>query len=192
MELDVSNFVEALNYVEKHTGRAVEESLNRAGLHAIIGSGSGPGAMQLTPKAARDKIKAIPDRALIGFVIRRAKRNGKWPLTTKEISQQVRSERRRRLAAVGYTAYAGWNNAAKAMGGRGIRKGVNKNFPKSKAAKGYGKKASKSTLEAVIANTAPMAEKIGLPALQKGLDNAAKDLVEYAEKKIQKALDRVK
>lgn len=192
LKLDPSDLIDALNFVERVTGRDVVESLNRAGLHTIIGSRSYPGAMQLTPKASVEKINAVSDRQLAGFVIKRAKRKGKWPMTKEQVNTEVKRERKRRRSAVGYAAYAGWNNAAKGMGGKGIKRGVHAGFHRSEARFGYGTAAKVGQLEAEIVNTAPAAERIGGEALQQGMNNAAKDLVDYGTRKLQKTFDKVK
>lgn len=188
--LNISNLVDALLFVERETGRSVTDSLNRAALHVIIGSAKYPGAMKLTPKADRSKIAAIPLRQLQGFVIRRNKRQGKGKMTTAQIMEAARKERRRRCASIGFTAFVGWNKAARQLGGRGIR-GVQSGFPSSSAFKGWGRKASIVSKVATIVNTATAAEKIGFPALQQSINNAAKDLEDYATKKMQQHMRRV-
>lgn len=190
LTLNPSNLVAALNLVEKVTGRTCAESLNRAALHTIIGSKGYPGAMQLTPKADRAKIQAIPLRVLRAAVVVRAKRTGRWPLTRAQINDLVSRERSRRLAAIGYLAYAGWNNAAKGVGGKGLK--TNSGFSKSDARFGQGIKAGIGNLLAIITNTAPASERLGFNALQLGLDNAAQDLTDYAHKKMQSNFDKVK
>lgn len=193
LALDTRDITDALLFVEKEVGRDCADSMNRAGLHTIIGSGSYPGAMQLTKKADKANIAQVTDNQLRKFVITKAKRKGTYfQMTNRQIQLAVNRERARRNSAVGYTAYAGWNKAAQAVGGRGAGKGINKDFERSIAAKGFGKKATKANIEAVIANVAPMAEVLGFDALQEGLDNAAKDLVDYAHKRMQKSLDKVK
>lgn len=172
----------------------MSESLNRAGLHSIIGSKAYPGAMQLTKKATRASIQRNSD-AIYGFVVNRAKANGKWPLASNEIKKQVKAEKARRIRAIGFAAFAGYNNAAKAMGGRGVKKGVHKGFARSTAAKAKGIKATPVRLRAEFNNTALNIESPhvgGQAALQLGLDNAAKDLVDYGTKKMQVGFNKVK
>jgi hypothetical protein len=192
LELNPSNLLNACEFVLRATGRSIPESLNRAGLHAIIGSKGYPGAMQLTPKATVAQINQIPDSAIRAFVIKKAKRRGKWPMTRARVDEEVRRERKRRRSSVGYHAYAGWNQAAQALGGRGLRRGLNSMFPRSQAAKGYGSKATQGNLLAIISNRAPAIERIGVHALQTGLDNAGKDLVDYGTKKLQETFNLVK
>ncbi len=191
LTVDASNLESALLFVEKAANRSVVDSMNRAGLHTIIGSKGRKGAMQLTPQANRGAIQSLPLAKLRGFVIRRAKKNGTWPLSSNEVIRQAKAEKRRRLSAIGYHAFPGYHNASLAMGGKGLRK-VNKRFGKSEARYGSGKKATVFSKLAFITNTTPAIERIGFPALQKGLDNAAEDLVEYGNRKLQEQLNKVK
>lgn len=150
LRLDPTRLVNALNFVEKATGRAAMVSLNRAGKHTIIGSKGHKGAMQLTPVASKAAINQVSDKKIAGYVINKAKRTGAWPLTATQIRAAVKKERKRRRSSIGYAAYAGWSNAAKAMGGRGV-KGVTKDFGRSEARRGYGKRAtSKANLKVVL------------------------------------------
>lgn len=182
LTLDTRRLTEALLFVESVSGRSCADSLNRAGKHAIIGSGSGKGAMQLTPKADKAKIRGLDRKLVRGFVVQRLKASHRWPLPSATVNQLVEKEIKRRLRGVGYAAYAGYSNAAKAFGARGL-KGVNENFSKSEAKNSYGKKATRSKLRAEFTNTTPAIEKIGGPALQEGVDNAAHDLEIYGQKK---------
>ena len=192
LELDTSAFEQAVRHVEAVTGRTCAESINRAGLTAIIGAKGVKGAMHLTPVAVKSKILAVTDRQLAAVIVTRAKKAGKWPMSQKEIKAAMKKERAKRVRASGYTAFAGWSNAAKAMGGKGV-KGVDaKRFGKSQARHGSGTKATPARLMAEIVNTAPMAEAIGFDALQQGLDNAAADLEAYATRKMQQTFDRAR
>lgn len=192
---DDREFGRALEFVERTTGRTAKESINRAGLHVIIGGKGFKGAMQLTPKAARSKIKAVSHKEIAGYVAAKLRSKGlvggsgrQW--SSKQFANAMRFERKRRLRAVGYTAFAGWNNAARAFGGRGL-KGVTASGKKL-ARFGYGKKAATTiNPEAILTNTAPMAERIGLIPLQMAITNVARDLVEYATRKLQKNFNEV-
>lgn len=189
--LNSTEFIDAIAFVEQACGRSAIDSLNRASLHVIIGSGSYPGAMQLTPKADRAKIDAVSDQQIRGYVVAKAKRTGHWPMTRLAIEVATRKERRRRRSAIGYAAFAGWSKAAKALGGAGVR-GVKDGFALSEAAHGSGRKATVIFPESIGINTAPAAERIGFEALQQGMDNAAKDLVDYGSMRLQKIYDKVK
>lgn len=198
-KIDTRNAIDALNFVEKNVGRPVAVSLNKMALTFVIGAKGVQGAMQLTPKADRAKIKAVSDKQLAGYVAAKLRKSGKLAkrgakrekgqFSTAQFKNAMRFERQRRLRAAGYTAYAGWSNAAKAFGGRGV-KGVTEST-KKEARHGYGKKASPERLLSLLVNTAPAIEEIGYPAAQKALDNAAADQIVYAQKKIQELLNKV-
>jgi len=187
-KVDLSEFNRALKFVEKATGKDSLTLLNRAALHAIIGGKGVKGAMQRTPKADRAKINAVNDKVLAGAVAKRLKAKGIKVATADEFRARVKKERRRRIRSTGYTAFAGWSNAAKAFGGKGVR-GVQGGFrTKAVARHGWGRKAKPVSLTAIIANTAPAAEKIGEQALQDAINDVARDLVEYGTRKIQQTL----
>ena len=182
--IDTRRIVEVARDIVTHVGRACVESLNRAAKHIVIGSKAYPGAMQLTTKATKAAISAVTDKQIAGFVIAKMRKKGKWPAATAEIKAAVRKERKRRNSAIGYLAFAGWHNAAKDVGGKGINKGINPEFGKSQAAKGRGLKATPSVLFASVENTAPASERVGFAALEVSVENAAKDLEDYLAKKI--------
>lgn len=190
LRLDPTNLIGALMAVERVTGRLCSDSLNRAGKHIIIGSGSGPGAMQLTPKAERSKIQALSNRVLAGYVIKKLRSAGRWPAPRAELNRLIRKERSRRLSAIGYLAYVGWNNAARAFGARGVGRKIGPGFVRSEASGGYGRKATVNRLEAVLVNMAPAGERLGDQALQDSVDNAADDLLIYATRRLNDAIRR--
>lgn len=63
-------------------------------------------------------------------------------------------------------------------------------FPKSEAAKGSGNKATPATLIAELENTAPAASLIGKKALQDALNDTARDMKEYAARKLQQTFNK--
>lgn len=189
MQIDIRDLQEALRFCEEATGRPMAVSLNRAGRTVVIGAKGVKGAMQLTPKADKAKIQNLSDRILGGYVAKKLRAAG-VKITAALMAEGVRKERARRLSAVGYTAFAGWSNAAKAFGGTGVR-GVT-GSQKKLARFGYGSKATPQDLVAELVNTAPAAEEIGFDALQEAVGNAADDLVTYGVNKLQKEVfDRV-
>jgi hypothetical protein len=189
--LDTSGLQSALRFVEATSKRPMADSLNRAALHAIIGSGTGAGAMQLTPKANKSSIKGVTDAMIRGLIVKRLRAKNKLKrVTSQQLDEWVAVEKARRIRAAGYTAFIGWTPAAKALGGTGARgKGKTKEDPeqfnKSEAIYGRATKASPENLFAEIVNTAPMAEEIGGNALQKAIDNAADDLIVYGQRKFE-------
>lgn len=185
---DEHEFGRALDFVEKEVGRTAKESINRAGLHVIIGGKGFKGAMQLTPKASKAAIKSIPYEELAGYVAAKLRAKGligkgsgrKW--STAQFKNAVAWERKRRSQASGYTAFAGWDKAARAFGGRGLKNVTGSANKLSRF--GYGTKATNNINPvAWLVNTAPMAEKIGLEPLQKAITNVARDMIEWVAKK---------
>lgn len=191
LDLDISSFERAAKFVVENTPRDGATTLNKAGLQTITGSKGYPGAIQLTPKADPVAIKAKltgSDAMALRIVYTRAKRAGKV-LTREEAIKAAKALVRARQRASAYTRGPGWNNAAQALGGRGVR--VNERFPKSEARHGRGSRANPRVLIAEIINTAPAGAKIGLKPLQKALDNQAKDMMDYGHRQLQKTLDKV-
>jgi hypothetical protein len=62
--------------------------------------------------------------------------------------------------------------------------------PSSQAAAGFGKRATANKMIAILANNAPGADTIALPALQSALSTVAKDMANFARKTLQKTADR--
>lgn len=184
LSVNTNDIARAAIAIEAETGRSCADSLNRAAKHIVIGSKSHPGAMQLTPKASKADISRVTDKQIAGKVVPMMRKSGRWPATTAQIARAVKRERARRNSSIKYLAFAGWNNAAKAVGGKGINKGITSAFSSSQAAKGRGTKATVSRLFAEVINTAPASERIGFAALEAAVSNAAKDLEDYLAKKL--------
>lgn len=187
-ELDLRQFRAAVEEVIKTTGKDEVEIINRAALHTVIGGKGVKGAMQRTPKAAVADINKAAPIILRMMIKRNAEQH--LGLNKQEIGELVKKELRRRKASKGYTAGPGWNNAAIAFGGRGVR--IQSGFQRSEAAFGSGTKAKGYFPVAVIENTSPAAEKIGQRALQDALNNVAQDITDYAAKKLQQTANRYK
>lgn len=186
-EFDIREFREAVLFVGQVTKKTLAEILNRGALQAVIGGKGVRGAIQRTPRADRGKIAALTPQQLAAAV---KKRNPGRKMTREEWKQAIKDERKRRLRSIGYTAGPGWNNAAKAFGGRGV-KGVNENFPSSKAADGGGLKATPENLLAELENAAPAADLIGRQALQDALNDSARDMKNYGERKLAAQLKKL-
>lgn len=178
-QFDDREFAAAVLLVITETDKAAPVVINKAALHVIIGGKGFLGAMQLTPKADKSKIKALSRELVSAFVANKLRAEGKLKSTSADAFQQmVSKEIKRRVRAIGYTAFAGWNNAAKAFGGTGL-KNVTAS-PKKLARLGYGEKARKSwEPTATLTNTAPWAEKIGTKALEMAITNVARDMQEH-------------
>lgn len=201
-ELDTSSFKESIRFVLDNTHKKLPDVINRAALATIIGGKGVQGAMQRTPKAAREKILAVP-REVIARVVMAKVNQGQFYLPLRgfrgagagpggsgarraEINRLIRKEYSKRLAAIGYTANVGWNNAAKAFGGRGIG---GRATGLGEAALGEGRPATPGNLVAQFSNAAPAAYLIGQQALQDALDQVSDDMIAHTKEILQKIFD---
>jgi hypothetical protein len=178
VEIDTHEFEQAVKFVFEQSEKSLPEIINRGALVAIIGGKGVKGAMQRTPKALKSKIEAVPVKKIAKHVLYKHKGE---KLTRKQLSQLIRREYRRRIAAIGYTALVGWNNAALAFGGRGI--GRRAQGGKGYAQRGSGVPAQAGNYVAEFTNTAPAAALIGEQALQDALDQTAQDMIAHWEEK---------
>jgi len=177
--LDITRWQQAVNFVFQESQQALPEIINRSALVTIIGGRGVLGAMKRTPKALRATIKAVPIKLIARVVMAKARANGE-KLTKAQIRDRIAKEYRRRIAAIGYTANVGWNNAAMAFGGRGIGARAS---GRSYAQYGYGRESKPGDYTAEMVNTAPAAELIGRTALQQALDDATDDMIAYWEER---------
>jgi hypothetical protein len=181
-EIDSREFDRAIQFVFDHSHKLIPDIMNRGALVAIIGGRGVTGAMKRTKKANASAIKAVPVQAIAARVAQKARMLGK-KLTPAEFRAAISTEYRRRVAAIGYTANVGWNNAAVAFGGWGIGKRAESKV--GYASDGYGKRATASLLVAEMVNTAPAADLIGREALQDALNDTARDMIEHATQEMQ-------
>jgi hypothetical protein len=178
--IDTTKFAQAVKFVFENSAKAIPDIVNRGALVAIIGGRGVQGAMQRTMKASAARIREVDPSIIAAFV--RKKHKGQKH-TKAEWNRLVKREYARRVAAIGYTANVGWNNAAMAFGGRGIgRRSTGKGY----ASSGYGKPAIATTgaVTAEFANTAPAATLIGQAPLQDALNDTARDMIQHMEEKI--------
>jgi hypothetical protein len=173
IEVDTRQLTAAIRYVFAKTQKTMPDIINRAALVTIIGGKGVTGAMQGTPKAARNAILAVPEYAIAAYV--RKKHPGK--MTRAQLKSRVKRERARRLGAIAYTAKVGWNKAAIALGGTGIGK---RSEGRGYAALGYGKPATMNDPSAEGVNATPAASLIGEGPLQAALNQTSADIVQYA------------
>lgn len=163
--LDTRKFEAAVKFVFNNTRRALPEIINRAALVTIIGGKGVEGAMKRTRRASAGAIRAVPDMAIARYLRMR----GVLPTV-----EAIKKERKRRIAAIGYTAVVGWARAANDLGGHSkIRSG------KGYASMGYAIPAKAGHYEATIANTTPAAVLIGAQPLQEALNDTAQDMIDY-------------
>lgn len=191
LSINVEEFAEAARFVIRVTGKDEIEVLNRGALHAVIGGKGVRGAIQRTPKAGVSQIKSEATKIICIRIIERSLKKQGIIKTRDEINALAVKMVQARLKAIAYTKGPGWNNAAVKFGGRGVKGMDPERFGHSEARHGGGKKASGFSLQAVIENTAPAIEDIGLQPLEDALGDVARDMVGYATKKLQKRFDEV-
>jgi hypothetical protein len=184
-DFDLREFRDAIRQVAAASKKDEAAILNRGGLTAIIGGKGVKGAIQRTPRADRGKINSLTPAQLAGAVKRK---NGGKKMTRTEWNSAIKAEKARRRRSIAYTAGPGWHNAAVAFGGKGVRR--QPGFPESEAAKGNGSKATAESLIAELENTAPAASAIGKKALQDALNDTAKDMKDYAARKLQQTFNK--
>ena len=180
-EIDVSGLVKALQAAIKVSSRSAAEVINSAARDIIFTSA------QETKKADKHRIETELTRAVYtvttgkgGRQLKKARRMyqaselvyrivnakrrkaGEHGLAGPAMGQAAQKEIKRRMNASGYIAYAGWNKALVAFGGRGFGTGkTGKINERSYAARGYGRPAWPQTLLAQFANTATHALEVG-------------------------------
>jgi len=186
-QFDLREFEKALDFVADATGKDSVDILNNAGLHTIIGGKGVKGAIQRTPRANIADIQKEAD-IILRMVIKEnsEKRLG---LNREQIGERVKKILNQRKQARGYTAGPGWNKAAVAFGGRGVK--IQGGFDKSLARFGSGTKARPSLLVSEFVNTAPAAELIGQKPLQDALNDVTRDMIEYGLRKLASTMKKV-
>jgi hypothetical protein len=184
--IDTRDFEKAIRKVIDASGKDAADILNKAGRTLILGGRGFGGLIKLFPRADKEKIRAIPQAVLASIV---AKKFGRGTLSRAEFGREMRKVRARRMSAVGYHAGPGWHEAARAFGGRGVR--TQSGYKRSMAARGRGARALARRLVAEVVNTAPAAAKIGQDAMRKALSNTTRDLISYANRKLEQRFKRV-
>lgn len=174
IKFDYREFNDAIRFVMRASKKEEAVVLNKAALTALIGGKGVKGAVQLTPKADLGKITRDRDKIIRHYMSKGIKRQ-----------EAVRLYNLRRRAR-GYTAGPGWHNSIVKLGGRGVRR--QSGFSKSKAADASATRATPRRLIAEFENSAPAATIIGRQALQQGLNNAARDMVKFWTKRMQKGV----
>jgi hypothetical protein len=188
--VDTTNFEKALREALLHTSRELPAVLNGHAIAVITK------AAALTPKADKGSIpyklyadvsnkrgRATP---LIYMIINaRARKAGQKALNNQAMSVASRKLIARKVAAIGFTAYAGWQNALVAMGGRGFgARGKQRGFDASSAAHGRGRPATVASLIASFSNTAAWIEHTGVGPLQQALDLEEANMLRHMEEKL--------
>jgi hypothetical protein len=200
--VDTSRFEAALKDILKYTSRETAVVINSTAIEVITT------AAELTKKAdpaviekklttgviarthtktgkvlKKPKVLAYKPAELVYMVLNaRQRKAGKPGLNNADMSREAQKLIKRRRAASGYTAYAGWQKALQAVGGRGF--GRAPKFEGSSAAKGYGIKATPDKLMAKLVNTASAIELYGVAPLQEAIDRKTAAMIARIEQKL--------
>jgi hypothetical protein len=200
--VDTTRFEAALKDILKYTSRETALVINSTAIEVITT------AAELTKKAdpaeierklttgviarthtktgkvlKRPKVIAYKPAELVYMILNaRQRKAGKPGLNNAAMSREAQKLIRRRRAASGFTAYAGWQRALQAVGGRGF--GRAPKFDGSSAAKGYGIKATPDKLMAKLVNTATAIEIYGVKPLQEAIDLKTAKMVARVEAKL--------
>lgn len=182
MSVNVSTkqFKAALKQYQQATGKDMADVLNRAGANIAMR------ALSFTPQAKPSQIdRYSPDRsALMHALATKGTKHGKAKKGegNKALAWKIYNSRKR---GRGYIR-AGWVEAAKDMGAKPRMKVK----PGGRAAKGYGRKASRIKLQGDIYNFSEGAELVGLNPLKRAIVFVAADMKTYADKKLAKTARR--
>ena len=203
-EIDLRGLYKALKAAIEFSSRDASEVINSAARDIIFRSA------QQTKKADKHKIEADLTRSIYtvttgksGRILKKPKRmyqaselvyrivnakrrkRGERGIAGKDMAQEAQKEIKRRINAVGYIAYAGWNKALIAFGGRGFGTGkTGKIKENSFAARGYGKRAWPQNLAAEFANRATHAFEVGGAVTQRILYEKETEIYRHLEAKL--------
>lgn len=212
MKVDTRDFEKALKNVLAHTSRDFPKVINGACIEIIttaakltkkadkeaidkklttgtvtISSKSIAGSILSATKALKKpKTFAKPAPMVYKIINARLSAKGKPGLNNADMSKAAQSLIRRRKAAVGFVAFAGWQKALLAFGGRGFgSKGQQAGFDKSTASRGYGIKAREGArMVAKFVNTAAACERYGAGPLQQAVNSKTRAFIERLEQKL--------
>lgn len=206
VDIDTRQFEAAILECIEHTSRTIPDVINKACVDIIIN------AANETPKASKkaivsDLIKEYPSTyikgsvavtrpaQLIYLIINAARRKaGQKALSNSEMSAATDKFIKRRIQSIGYIAYAGWNPANKALGGKGFGRRSSKpeGITSSNADSGFGIQATVSLAFATMVNCATGAAKVGAEAFQRVMDSKALDMVNRLTEKLRDQAERQK
>lgn len=140
------------------------------------------------------KPKTVYQGSELVYRIVNAKRRkrGEHGIAGQEMAQEAQKEIKSRINAIGYIAYAGWNKALIAFGGRGFgRAKTGKTNENSYAARGYGRRAVPIHLAAEFVNRATRAFEIGGAVTQRIVYQKEADIIRHLEAKLSADLRRL-
>jgi hypothetical protein len=203
-EIDVSGLVKALGLAAAHSSRTTVEVINGACRDIIFKSAAqtkkadkGQIERELTravytvTKSATGRLLKKPKRAyqaaelVYKLVNQKRAKDGQRGIAGKEMGQEAQKFIKKRMNASGYIAYAGWNKALIAFGGRGFGTGkTGKIQENSKAARGFGRPARVEYMIAEFVNRATKAFEIGGAVTQRIVYEKQADIVRHVEQKL--------
>ena len=181
MRISTNDFRAALKTYQKATNKDMAEVLNRAGRNVAFK------AISFTPMARKSKVDQFtpgrrgPKGRMIYAKLTKEGRSRKG----QGIGRKAVEEHNKRNKSRGYIK-AGWIEAAKDFGGRPRAR----TWPGGRAAKGYGRKASTLRLEAWLFNFSDGAETVGKVPLNRAMAFVAKDMLNYAYKRMRRTAKR--
>ena len=212
MKVDTRAFEAALKKVLANTSRDVPDVINATARDVIIQAAKNtykadPSNIErqlstgvitrTTSKTGRalknPKVIAYKPARLVYLIIA-AKRTaeGKPGLSQGEMSREAQKFIKRRKSGVGFTAYAGWQKALIAVGGRGFgSKSMQPGFQQSSAKSGYGQKATTQHMLAKMVNTASAIEIYGYGPLQSAISNKTASMLKHLDEKLSKRFKEV-
>jgi len=206
-EIDLTEFQKALDLAATYSSRTTSEVINSACLDVIIR------ASREIPKADRSKMEKQlidrievttmsksgkllkhpkttrhPSRLVYNIINARRRMAHLPPLVGEDMAKAAKKFMQARIRSIGYIAYAGFEKANRAFGGRGFRGSVNE---RSKAAQGYGRKAEQGSLWAEFVNRATEAYKIGGAIVQRIVNEKSREIEAHVEQKLAKQFERL-
>ena len=128
-----------------------------------------------------------PARLVYLIIAAKLSAQGKRGLSQGEMSREAQKFIKRRKSGVGFTAFAGWQKALMAVGGRGFgSKAMQSGFEQSSAREGYGEKATPEQMIAKMVNTASAIEIYGREPLQSAINNKTTSMLKHLDEKLAK------
>lgn len=203
-EIDVSGLVKALEFATQYSSRTTVEVINGACRDIIIRSA------QETKKADKGKIQRELTRQVYtvtksttGRLLKKPKtayqaaelvyklvnqkraKEGLRGIAGQQMGREAEKFIKKRMNASGYIAYAGWNKALIAFGGRGFGTSkTGKIQTNSFAAHGFGRPARIENMVAEFINRATKAFEIGGAVTQRIVYEKQADIVRHVDQKL--------
>lgn len=206
VKIDLREFDKALTKAIATSSRSASEVINAACLDIIIRSAGaikkadeGKIRKQLqdtvsvvSKKTGKETSRRHPSRLVYNIINARLAKKGSVGLSGQKMAAAAKKLISARVSSIGYIAYAGFQKANLAFGGRGFGRNQNKQLnEKSKAARGYGIAAEPRALYAQFVNAATAAFEVGGAAVQAIVDWKAQDIKRHLEEKFKKEFSKI-